>query len=62
MMIRDTLLTSKNNNMTVIVKELIITSEVFQDSKRQEVIDTEQLKRELLKSCERMLDKKLKRR
>ncbi|MDO5974921.1 DUF5908 family protein [Flavivirga jejuensis] len=48
--------------MTVIVKELIITSEVYQDPKQQEPIDLEQLKRDLLKSCERMLDKKLKRR
>ncbi len=46
--------------MTVIVKKLIITSEVYQDPKRQENIDLEQFKRDLLKSCERMLDKKLK--
>lgn len=48
--------------MTVIVKELIITSEVYQDPKQKETIDLEQFKRDLLKSCERMLDKKLKRR
>lgn len=48
--------------MTVIVKELIITSEVYQDPKRQETVDVEQLKRDLLKSCERMVDKKLKKR
>jgi len=47
--------------MTVIVKELIITSQVYDDSNKQE-IDIEQLKRDVLKSCERMVDKKLKRR
>lgn len=47
--------------MTLIVKELIIKSEVYEDSKRQVQLDVDQLKRELLKSCERMMDKKLKR-
>ena len=46
--------------MTLIVKKLIITSQVFEDPSRQEPLDKEQFKRDLLKACERMLDKKLK--
>lgn len=46
--------------MTLIVKKLVITSQVFEDPTRQEPLDITQLKRDLLKSCERMLDKKLK--
>lgn len=46
--------------MTLIVKKLVITSKVYEDPNRQKPLDVEQLKRNLLKSCERMLDKKLK--
>ncbi len=46
--------------MTLIVKKLIITSQVFEDPNRQESLDKEQFKRDLLRACERMLDKKLK--
>ena len=46
--------------MTLIVKKLVITSQVYEDPKRQDAIDLEEFKRDLLKSCERMMDKKLK--
>lgn len=46
--------------MTLIVKKLVITSQVYEDPKRQDPINLEEFKRDLLKSCERMVDKKLK--
>ena len=47
--------------MTLIIKNLVITSEVYHDKTGQEPIDVVQFKRELLKSCERMIEKKLRR-
>jgi hypothetical protein len=46
--------------MTLIVKKLIITSQVFEDPRQQEPLDKEQFKRELLRACERMIRKKIK--
>ena len=46
--------------MTLIVKKLVITSQVFEDPNRQKSLDPEQFKRDLLRACERMMDKKLK--